>query len=67
MAIENAEKRRSASKLLKFKPGVTPNAAKDREWRQQAGRSYSGILAAGAPTAFRRVQMRKWYRITPTT
>ena len=57
MAIDSAEKRRSASKLLKFKPGVTPNAAKDQEWRQQAGRSYSGILAGGvvAPTVFRKM------------
>lgn len=29
-------------------PSVTPNASKDQEWRQQAGWTYSGILAATA-------------------
>jgi len=46
MAIDDAEKRRSAAHVGRPSvPGVTPNAAKDQEWRQQAGRSYSGILA----------------------
>ena len=47
MAIDNAEKRKSISGIiLPLIPGVTPNAAKDAEWRQQAGWSYSGIAAA---------------------
>lgn len=46
MAIDTAEKRRSASGVpfLPLGPGVTPNAAADLEWRQQAGWGYSGIL-----------------------
>jgi hypothetical protein len=48
-AIDSAEKRRSAFNWNAFGgPGVTPNASKDQEWRQQAMYSYSGILA-GAP------------------
>lgn len=46
MAIDTAEKRRNvASVLTLFAPGVTPNASKDAEWRQQAGWGYSGIAA----------------------
>ncbi len=47
MAIDNAEKRRSISGIgMQFvAAGVTPNSGKDQEWRQQAGWSYSGILA----------------------
>lgn len=51
MAIDTAEKRRSAagvSVLGMLGGSVTPNAAKDVEWRQQAGWSYSGI-APGNP------------------
>ncbi len=46
MAIDNAEKRRSAAGVgfWVVGPGVTPNASKDGEWRQQAGWGYSGIL-----------------------
>jgi hypothetical protein len=44
MAIDTAEKRRSAASFRRL-PGVTPNAGKDQEWRQQAARRYSGILA----------------------
>jgi hypothetical protein len=47
MAIDTAEKRRSVAGLP-FHPlgvGVTPNASKDIEWRQQAGWGYSGIAA----------------------
>ena len=47
MAIDDAEKRRSAfnwSFLPNF-PGVTPNVTHDQEWRQEALWSYSGILA----------------------
>lgn len=48
MAIDNAEKRKSASQIVSglFGPGVTPTATKDIEWRQQAGWGYSGISAA---------------------
>ena len=45
MAIDTAEKRKSAG-ISRRRPGVTPYAAKDVEWRQQAGRGYSGILVA---------------------
>lgn len=47
MAIDTAEKRRSAASFRRL-PGVTPNASKDQEWRQQAARRYSGILAGEA-------------------
>lgn len=43
MAIDTAEKRRSVSGLLIVAPGVTPNANKDAEWRQQAGFGYYGL------------------------
>lgn len=48
MAIDSAEKRRSAASagIPWLIPGVTPNASKDAEWRQQSGWSYSGIPAA---------------------
>lgn len=46
MAIDNAEKRRSASGIQStLISGVTNNISKDQEWRQQSGWSYSGILA----------------------
>jgi hypothetical protein len=45
--MNTAEKRRSAASFRRL-PGVTPNASKDQEWRQQALRSYSGILAGAA-------------------
>ena len=49
MAIDSAEKRRSISGIQHFLiPGVTPNASKDQEWRQESGWSYSGILAGAA-------------------
>ncbi len=52
MAIDTAEKRRSAANVDGLgAPGVTPNASKDQEWRQQSGWGYSGILAS-APVAF---------------
>ena len=49
MAIDTAEKRKSISgiHLYAVGPGVTNNVAKDREWRQEAGYSYSAILEAG--------------------
>jgi hypothetical protein len=43
-AIDSAEKRRSISGIPFLMPGVTPNIAKDQEWRQEAGWCYSGIL-----------------------
>lgn len=50
MAIDTAEKRKSLVGLQYWSgPGVTPNASPDQEWRQEAGYSYSGILAGGAP------------------
>ena len=51
MAIDTAERRRAVAALSgahSFGPGVTPNAAQDTEWRQQAGWGYSGILPSGA-------------------
>lgn len=48
MAIDTAEKRRSAAGVGYFivGPGVTPNASKDAEWRQQSAWGYSGIPVA---------------------
>ncbi len=54
MAIDTAEKRRSAGGAFLAAislPSVTNNASQDQEWRQQAGWTYSGILAAGAAPA----------------
>lgn len=50
MAIDSAEKRRSAAGagVVTLLPGVTPNASKPVAWRQQAAWGYSGI-AAGEP------------------
>lgn len=46
MAIDDREKRQSASGIqTTLIAGVTNNAGKDQEWRQQSGWSYSGILA----------------------
>lgn len=47
MAINNAEKRKSASGIqVSLIAGVTPNSSKDQEWRQQSGWGYSGIVTA---------------------
>ena len=61
MAIDSAEKRRSAAGVpfLPLGPGVTANAAKDIEWRAQAAWGYSGItaftaLVAMTPFVYRR-------------
>lgn len=50
MAIDTAEKRRAVAGVNRQwdGPSLTPNVAKDAEWRQQSGHSYSGI-AAGTP------------------
>ena len=51
MAIDNAEKRKSVAGIpFHIFLGVTNNASKDQEWRQQAAWGYSGI-AADAPSA----------------
>jgi len=69
MAIDTAERRRSAAGVafLPLTPGVTPNAAKDQEWRQQAGWSYSGILAGNndipTDTTFRKFVRRRHTRL----
>ena len=54
MAIDSAEKRKSLSGVNYFNPGVTPTAGKDQEWRQEAGYSYSGILAGAVAVILRR-------------
>lgn len=47
MAIDTAEKRKSISGIHSvISPGVTPNSAKDAEWRKEVGHSYSGIATA---------------------
>ena len=49
MAIDSREKRASVVGINYISgPSPTPNAAKDQEWRQEVGYSYSGILAAVA-------------------
>ena len=49
MAIDSREKRASVVGINRLAgPSVTPNSAKDKEWRQEVGYSYSGI-AADAP------------------
>lgn len=40
MAIDTAEKRKSVSGIPLLAPGVTPNAAPDKEWRNQVAWSY---------------------------
>ncbi len=49
MAIDDAEKRKCASGVqVTLMPGVTNNASKDVEWRQQSGWGYSGIAPSGS-------------------
>ena len=50
--LDTQEKRRAAVAVgsYAFGPDVTPLAAPDQEWRQEAGYGYPGILAA-APVA----------------
>lgn len=51
MALDTREKRASAVSLTPSAPNtVTPNAAKDQEWRQESGWGYSGITI-GLPVA----------------
>lgn len=47
MPIDSAEKRRAAAGVSRRLPGVTPNAAKDAEWRREAGRGYIGLTLGG--------------------
>jgi len=51
MAIDTAEKRKSITGIHLYAagPGVTPNVAKDAEWRKEAGYSYP--LTAAPPPA----------------
>jgi hypothetical protein len=67
MAIDNAEKRKSASNIgqVWLGPAVTPNSGKDQEWRQQAGYSYSGILADTPGGAF--FAAHYYYSVTSET
>ena len=53
MAIDSAEKRRAVANIwwTYAGVGVTPNASKDVEWRQESGRGYPGITPAGAVEA----------------
>lgn len=48
MAINTPEKRRSAAGVgfWVVGPSVTPNAAKDGEWRAEAAWGYSGVFPA---------------------
>ena len=57
MAIDTAEKRKSIAGIhMRYSgPGVTNNSAKDQEWRQEAGYSYSGILASAPVTVTKRM------------
>ena len=51
MSIDTREKRASVVGINRLAgPSVTPNSGKDQEWRQEVAYSYSGILAAGAPS-----------------
>ena len=52
MAIDDAEKRRSAGSVGYWLvgPNVTPNASTDAQWREQSANTYSGF-ALGAPGA----------------
>ena len=59
MAIDTVEKRRSVAGIAYWLfLGVTPNVAKDAEWRQQSGWGYSGIAASDTPAVVDQVW---WY------
>lgn len=51
MAIDSAEKRRSAAGIpfWPLSPGVTPNADTDAEWRFEVAWSYGGLEASVEP------------------
>lgn len=53
MAIDSAEKRRSAGGVAfhPLGPGITNNATHDAEWRFQSAWGYSGISVASPTTS----------------
>ena len=53
MAIDTAEKRASlaGTHLYAAGPGVTVNASKDQEWRQEVCYNYSGITVSAPSTS----------------
>lgn len=63
MAIDSAEDRRSAAAVCSvfMAPGITMNAAKDVEWRQQSAWSYSGI-GIGTPSTAELLRVPFVYR-----
>lgn len=63
MAIDSAEKRKSLVGIVQFMPvGVTPNVAKDAEWRQEAGWGYPGIAAGAVVTPDLTAMVSNWLR-----
>ena len=56
MAVDTIEKRRSISGIgiPSLIPGVLPNSAKDQEWRQESGWSYSEAYVSFINTAEKR-------------
>jgi len=70
MAIDTAEKRKSVAGVpFYIFLGVTPNASKDAEWRQQAGYGYSGIAAAepqGGGEGSIGASMGRWPGVNPS-
>lgn len=52
MAIDTRSKRQSVAAVGRWfrPPAVTPDATPDQAWRQTAGHSYNGILAAEPAT-----------------
>ena len=44
MAINTAKKRKTVSGIPNLAPGVTPNAARDRDWRFSAALNYIGFV-----------------------
>lgn len=58
MAIDTAAKRKAISGIYTglVAVGVTPNAAPDEAWRQQAGWGYSGIAVNPPPPPAETVQ-----------
>ena len=75
MAIDTRERRQSVVGISHYwsGPSVTPFAAQDAEWRQEAGWGYPGILAespftpiAGAMNESLRAFLNDQYGITNT-
>ncbi len=65
MAINNAEKRKSAASAgqVFMVPGVTPNSAQDEEWRYQSGWGYSGNLIGAVGADIRKHIIQAYMRI----